>query len=128
MASAGGEWVHPTPSAQALAILDGIIGFHPFVDGNKRTAVVAADLYLFDRNLVWRLDEASKFGFVIAMASGQRGTDELPGRVDEIDIGLAFFTGWDRDLLLKAMIMKNHELLMRLVEYDRAGCDPDDSR
>lgn len=121
MASAGGEWIHPGVSAQALAVLDGIVRYHPFVDGNKRTGVVAADLYLHDRGFVWRWDETSKFGFVIAMASGCGEVDELPGMVERMTLGSVFFYGEDRDLVLKALIFKNHELLLKLDEYDRIG-------
>lgn len=33
--------------AKAAAILESIALFHPFVDGNKRTAMASADFYLF---------------------------------------------------------------------------------
>jgi fido (protein-threonine AMPylation protein) len=128
VASVDGQWVHTDVSAQALAIMEGIICFHPFIDGNKRTAVVAADLYLHDRLFVWRWDDDSKFEFVVAMANGRRNIDELTGRVEKMALGIAFFCCECREIVLKAMIMKNLELLTKLDEYDRLGGDRDDAR
>jgi death-on-curing protein len=45
----GDEEFYPTIHAKAAALLESIILNHPFVDGNKRTAMVAAAM-LLDRN------------------------------------------------------------------------------
>jgi death-on-curing protein len=39
---------HPS---KAAALLEGIALYHPFADGNKRTAMAMADLYLFFNNI-----------------------------------------------------------------------------
>ena len=45
-ATFGGEYLHPTLFDQAAAYLFHIIGNHPFVDGNKRSALVIALTFL----------------------------------------------------------------------------------
>lgn len=42
----GGEYVYKTPFTRAASILEGIIRWHPFADGNKRTALLATVYYL----------------------------------------------------------------------------------
>jgi death-on-curing protein len=45
----GDEEFYPSIQAKAAALLESVILNHPFVDGNKRTAMVAAAMFL-DRN------------------------------------------------------------------------------
>jgi death-on-curing protein len=48
-ASFGGEDLYPSLIDKDAALLESLIGNHPFVDGNKRTGVAAAGL-LLERN------------------------------------------------------------------------------
>jgi death on curing protein len=41
-----GEELYPTEPEKAAALIRGIIGDHPFVDGNKRTAMLAGLTFL----------------------------------------------------------------------------------
>src|SRR6478672_12378043 len=42
----GGEYLHPDLAAMAAAYLYHIVSNHPFVDGNKRTGLAAAIVFL----------------------------------------------------------------------------------
>ena len=42
----GGVEFFPSLASKVAALIHSIIAFHPFVDGNKRTALVAADVCL----------------------------------------------------------------------------------
>jgi death-on-curing protein len=42
----GGEDLYPDLFSQAAALMDSLIRNHPFVDGNKRTGIAAAALFL----------------------------------------------------------------------------------
>lgn len=42
----GGIELYPDLMAKAAVLMDGIIRNHPFLDGNKRTAIAAAALFL----------------------------------------------------------------------------------
>lgn len=44
--SAGGEEAYPSIFEKAAVLLDSICGNHPFVDGNKRTAITTASIFL----------------------------------------------------------------------------------
>jgi len=52
-ASFGGDDLYPGLFPKAAALLTSLIGNHPFVDGNKRTGIAAAALFL--RRNGWRL-------------------------------------------------------------------------
>lgn len=42
----GGNEMYPTLFAKVAAYLEGIAGMHPFIDGNKRTAIATAAVFL----------------------------------------------------------------------------------
>ena len=45
-ASFDGRDLYPDPFTKAAALMDSLINNHPFVDGNKRTGITAAALFL----------------------------------------------------------------------------------
>jgi death on curing protein len=45
-ASFAGEDLYPSLPAKAAALMHSLVHNHPFVDGNKRTAIAAAELFL----------------------------------------------------------------------------------
>lgn len=72
----GGEEMFPDLWSKVAALIHSIIAFHPFVDGNKRTALVAADVCL--RVNGYRLipsDEVEPFFW--AVARGERSLEEI---------------------------------------------------
>lgn len=46
MAAFGSQLAHATPFRRAAALFEALVQNHPFVDGNKRTAVMAAGYWL----------------------------------------------------------------------------------
>ncbi len=67
----------PTPFVLAAAYAFGIVRNHPFVDGNKRTGLLAA--YAFLRRNGWRLGaaEAETVTTFLRLAAGELTEDEL---------------------------------------------------
>lgn len=65
--SFGGEDLYPTVFTKAAALLHGILFNHPFVDGNKRTAIGSAAALLMknDWELVASLEELVAFPLAI---------------------------------------------------------------
>lgn len=59
---------YPTPAEKAAALLESIICDHPFVDGNKRTAMHAAGTFLesCDIGLEYTTDEVIDFAVGVA--------------------------------------------------------------
>ncbi|MBZ0161401.1 MAG: type II toxin-antitoxin system death-on-curing family toxin [Notoacmeibacter sp.] len=59
----------------AAAYLFGIAKNHPFVDGNKRIAFVAADTFLYFNGLSLEADQFDVIAFVLAVAAGEIDED-----------------------------------------------------
>ena len=59
----------------AAAYLFGIAKNHPFVDGNKRTAFVAADLFLYFNGYSLEAEPFDVIAFVLAVAAGEIDED-----------------------------------------------------
>lgn len=73
----GSEESFPTPCEKAAALCESIIRRHPFVDGNKRTAVAAA-AYLLERlgrEISAPGQELEKLA--VAVARGEMGVAEI---------------------------------------------------
>ncbi len=63
--------------ALATAYAFGIARNHPFIDGNKRTAYVAMELFLIDHGFILTAEDGEAVLTFIALASGHIGEEEL---------------------------------------------------
>ena len=73
----GGSDMFPDLFSKAASYLEGISGFHPFSDGNKRTSITVAAAFL-GRNgyeVILPIEEAESF--IIAVAQKQKTTSEV---------------------------------------------------
>jgi death-on-curing protein len=70
---------HPSPTLARLAAAYGysIIRNHPFVDGNKRTGLIALRLFLALNGRELLSDPIDKFKFIVATAAGNITEEEL---------------------------------------------------
>jgi death on curing protein len=68
---------NPDAPALAAAYAAGIARNHPFVDGNKRTAWIAARLFLRINGISLSYDHAEATGIMLALAAGELSEDEL---------------------------------------------------
>lgn len=55
----------------AAAYLFGLAKNHAFIDGNKRTAIAAAAVFLMDNGYEVDTDDATLYAFVIGVAAGE---------------------------------------------------------
>jgi death-on-curing protein len=55
----------------AAATLFGLVRNHPFVDGNKRIAIVACAVFLMENGYEIDTDDALLYQFVLGMAAGE---------------------------------------------------------
>jgi len=78
-------WSYGTddPCALAAAYAFGIARNHPFVDGNKRTAWVAARLFLRMNGHSLAFSEQDAIRTVLALAAGELSEDELADWLSE---------------------------------------------
>jgi death on curing protein len=70
-ASFGGEYLHHSLFEMAAAYLYGICRNHPFLDGNKRTALACALAFLGLHNLKIQAAEDDLYDLVIGVAEGR---------------------------------------------------------
>ena len=55
------------PIAEAAALMESLVQNHPFMDGNKRAALAAADVHLRMNGLELGGDSAEHYGFIIGL-------------------------------------------------------------
>ena len=67
----GGDFLHSTIPSMAAAYLFHICQNHPFVDGNKRTAVSAALTFLDMNGIEVDADEDAFYDLVLGVAEGR---------------------------------------------------------
>jgi death on curing protein len=72
-----GEFLHQTVVEMAAAILYGVCRNHPFVDGNKRTAVAAALIFLELNGHDVHAPEGEFYDLVIGVAEGRVTKSEV---------------------------------------------------
>lgn len=70
-ATFGGEFLHQSLEEMAAAYLFGICRNHPFVDGNKRTALACALIFLALNGVRTRSGEDDLYDLVIGIAEGR---------------------------------------------------------
>lgn len=70
-AGMGGEYFHPTLAEMAAAYLFYLCKNHPFVDGNKRIAAVAARVFLLMNDTQFDPPEEDFYRITLAVAAGE---------------------------------------------------------
>ena len=74
--TSGGQELFPDLWSKVAVLIHSIIAFHPFVDGNKRTALVASDVCL--RLNGYRLVPGEELEpFFWAIARGEKSIEEI---------------------------------------------------
>lgn len=69
--------LHPTLFDQAAAYLFHICKNHPFIDGNKRTAIVSALAFLEDNEILLQFDERELEQLIIQTATGKADKKQI---------------------------------------------------
>ena len=63
--------------SKAASLMDSLVRNHPFVDGNKRTAITAAGLFLRFNGYQLVVENAEIVRFTLACAQSQHSLDEI---------------------------------------------------
>lgn len=67
----------PSPFERAAALMESVIRRHPFVDGNKRTAVASAAYLLSGFGYRVKVEQELLEDFAVGVAEGNYGTEEI---------------------------------------------------
>jgi death-on-curing protein len=76
-ASFGGQWLHEDLFSMAAAYAFHVAQNHPFLDGNKRTAIVCALHFLHLNGQTVAADQTAFGDIVFAVAEGRASKDDL---------------------------------------------------
>jgi death-on-curing protein len=80
-----GEEAFSTPAEKAAVLLQSIVIGHPFMDGNKRTALGAMLAFLEINSVPLDVEEDALYDFVIAVTTGElREVAAIAGRLREL--------------------------------------------
>ena len=72
-----GKELYPGVFPKAAALMDSLIRNHPFVDGNKRTAISAAGLFLRINGHALRVQDGEMVRFTLACAQSQVALEDI---------------------------------------------------
>ena len=62
-----GQEIYPDLYSKAASLFEGIIRLHPFIDGNKRTALASVQEYLFEKEVIFLIPlSAPRFAVTVA--------------------------------------------------------------
>lgn len=76
-ASYGGVDLYPTVFDKAAALLRSLIKNHPFVDGNKRTSIAAAQIMLEENGYLFTVSVKSTFEFLLKIANKKPTVEQI---------------------------------------------------
>jgi len=76
-ATFGGEDLYPDLAAKAAALMHSLVMNHPFVDGNKRVGVMAAELFLAANGIDLEASDEDLIEVTFAAARGEISAEAL---------------------------------------------------
>jgi death-on-curing protein len=84
MASFGGTWLHPDLWSMAAAYLYHLVQNHPFVDGNKRTGLLSALVFLALNGIM--IDQATPalYDLTMAVAAGRLDKPAIAAALQQV--------------------------------------------
>jgi death-on-curing protein len=63
--------------AKAAVLLQSLIKFHPFIDGNKRTGAAITQIYLLENGYRWQFSQTEIVDFCVSVAASELNLDEI---------------------------------------------------
>ena len=77
MATFDGVELYQDVHKKAAALMESLINDHPFVDGNKRTGIASAAMFLRINGNSLEMSSAKMESFVLAVASGRQSLESI---------------------------------------------------
>lgn len=77
MATFGGECLYPDIFQKASALMESLIKNHPFIDGNKRTAISSTGLFLRINGYNLETSQKELEDFTLKMATGEASVTDV---------------------------------------------------
>ena len=83
-ASFGGELLHPTIAEQAAAYLYHLAMNHPFIDGNKRTALASMEAFILANGYQLNPTNDEAYELVLSMVEGATSKGDLAKKLASV--------------------------------------------
>jgi len=115
-ASAFGEDAYPTLREKVAALFHSLVRNHPFTDGNKRTATLAA-LFMFYINgerITWQFEDA--LAMILDVAEGKTSFDQLAAWFPLESTGVLCPVDAEADMARIASLVSEHKGLLDELE------------
>jgi death-on-curing protein len=77
MGLADGIELYPGVSRKAAILFEAIVSYHPFADGNKRTAEIITTIFLWHEGYLWNFNEKKIVEFATDVAQNRLSIDEI---------------------------------------------------
>ena len=81
LARAQNRWAYSSPKPDVIALAAsyafGVAKNHPFFDGNKRTSLIACQMFLQQNGLILVVPQPDQVQLIVSLASGEIGEPEL---------------------------------------------------
>jgi death on curing protein len=112
MTTVFGEDAYPTLQEKAAALLHSIARNHPFADGNKRTATVAAVFMLEVNGLCVTWDAEQALTTIVEMAEGERDVDAFAAWLPTKDCPSSPDQNAEADMQAIERLLQTHHWLL----------------
>jgi death-on-curing protein len=86
----GGADAYPDVHSKAAALMHSVVRNHPFIDGNKRTATLAAIIFYGYNGYRFHPEQGALVGFVMDAAEGLLDVDTMAGWLKTVTTEMQF--------------------------------------
>lgn len=77
MGLADGVELYPGIARKAAVLFEALVTYHPFADGNKRTAEIVTAIFLWHEGYLWNFNEDEIVDFATDVAQNKFSIDEI---------------------------------------------------
>jgi death-on-curing protein len=84
----GGQDAYPTLHVKAAALMHSLIRNHPFVDGNKRTAVIAVGTFYLLNGYSLEAEQGDVIALAVDVAEGQKTVEAIAKDLQQWSVAL----------------------------------------
>jgi len=77
MGLAAGVELYPGITRKAAVLFEALVSYHPFADGNKRTAEIVTVIFLWHEDHLWDFNEDEIVEFATEVAKNKLSIDEI---------------------------------------------------
>ena len=114
--------LYPTATKKAAVLFEGIIRLHPFIDGNKRTALAVAQEFLVENNLIFLIPITAVHFTVQIAKTNVLESEKIDRLIDNIEKWISHRTVPAADIKkIRDLLKKDIDLLTMLLKISQSN-------